>query len=253
MTTHPPIASHGRPGDGDAPEAAGMQPFTIVTGAAAHLPRANVDTDVIIRIERLTTLPNEELGAYAFEALRYRDDGSDDPDFILNQPAFRGAPFLLAGDNFGCGSSREGAVTALQGMGLRCVIAPSFGDIFFSNCFQNGVLPIRLPAAEVEALAAACAGGAALTVDLTRCTLTAPDGTVTPFAIDPLRREGLLHGLDDIGLTLKDDALICDWQREDRQRRPWAWPAAASAVSALKNQSGPTAFTRHEIEPRKVN
>ena len=229
-----------------------IQPFTVVSGAAPYLPSANVDTDVIIRIDRLTALAKNELGPYAMEALRYRPDGSDDPDFILNQPAFRGAPFLLAGDNFGCGSSREGAVWALQGIGVRCVIAPSFGDIFFSNCFQNGVLPIRLPAAGVEALATACAGGAALKVDLTQCTLVAPDGAVTPFAIDPLRREGLLHGLDDIGLTLKDDALICDWQRQDRQRRPWAWPAA-SAVFQSKKQPGPPTFTQLEIVAGKVN
>ena len=209
----------------------GMTPFTAVTGAAAHLPRANVDTDVIIRIERLTTLTKEQLGAYAFEALRFRPDGSDDPDFVLNQPAFRGAPFLLAGDNFGCGSSREGAVTALQGLGLRCVIAPSFGDIFFGNCFQNGVLPIRLPAAEVDALARACAHGEPLTVDLERQTIRTAAGTETAFTVDPLRREGLLHGLDDIGLTLKDDALIEQWQQADRSRRPWAWPVGAPAVA----------------------
>ena len=231
MTTHPPIASPGQPGDGDLPQPAGMQPFTVVTGAAAHLPRANIDTDVIIRIERLTALPKEQLGAYAFEALRYRKDGSDDPDFVLNQPAFRGAPFLLAGDNFGCGSSREGAVTALQGLGLRCVIAPSFGDIFFSNCFQNGVLPIRLPAAEVDALASACAHGEPLSVDLERQTIRTAGGAETAFTVDPLRREGLLHGLDDIGLTLKDDSLIGAWQQADRLRRPWAWPVGTPAVA----------------------
>ena len=153
-----------------------IRPFTVVSGAAPYLPRANIDTDVIIRIERLTSLPKEQLGPYAMEALRYRADGSDDPDFILNRLTFRGAPILLAGDNFGCGSSREGAVWALQGIGVRCVVAPSFGDIFYSNCFQNGVLPIRLPAPEVEALAAACADGAPLTVDLERRMLIAPSG-----------------------------------------------------------------------------
>ncbi|MFZ2307618.1 MAG: 3-isopropylmalate dehydratase small subunit [Rhodoferax sp.] len=204
-----------------------MEAFTIVTGAAAWLPRANVDTDIIIRIERLTaSTGREQLGRYALEALRYREDGSDDPDFILNQPAFRGAPILLAGDNFGCGSSREGAVWALRSMGVRCVIAPSFGDIFFSNCFQNGTLPIRLPAADIELLAKACADGAALTVDLLQGLLTTADGIVIPFFTDPLRRENLMHGLDDIGLTLKDDPLIRTWQADDRQRRPWAWPAA---------------------------
>lgn len=203
-----------------------IQPFTLVTGAAPYLSRANIDTDVIIRIERLTSLAKDQLGPFAMEALRYRDDGTDEPGFVLNQSAFRGAPILLAGDNFGCGSSREGAVWALQGIGIRCVIAPSFGDIFYSNCFQNGVLPIRLPAAEVEALAAACAAGAPMTVDLAQHRLTAPGGIASTFAVDPLRREGLLHGLDDIGLTLKDNALIREWQRDDRLRRPWAWPDA---------------------------
>lgn len=204
-----------------------MQPFTVLTGPAAWLPRANVDTDVIIRIERLTTIGDRsQLGTYAMEALRYREDGSEDPAFVFNQPAFRGAPVLLAGENFGCGSSREGAVWALQGMGVRCVIAPSFGDIFFNNCFQNGMLPIRLAHDAIEALARQCADGAAMTVDLQQRTLAAPDGSTQPFAIDPLRREGLLHGLDDIGLTLKDDALIRAWQAADRERRPWAWPAA---------------------------
>lgn len=206
-----------------------MEAFTIVTGAAAYLPRANVDTDIIIRIERLTAgTGREQLGRYAMEALRYREDGSEDPTFIFNQTAFRGAPILLAGDNFGCGSSREGAVWALRGMGVRCVIAPSFGDIFFNNCFQNGTLPIRLPAAKIESLAQACAGGAALTVDLLQGLLTTASGTVIPFTTDPLRRENLLHGLDDIGLTLKDDTLIHAWQQADRQRRPWAWPAVAT-------------------------
>jgi 3-isopropylmalate/(R)-2-methylmalate dehydratase small subunit len=200
-----------------------LQPFTVVTGAAPYLSRGNLDTDIIIRIDRLAALKRDDLGPYAMEALRYRPDGSEDLGFILNQPAFCNAPFLLAGDNFGCGSSREGAVWALQGIGVRCVIAPSFGDIFFSNCFQNGVLPIRLPAAQIEMLAAACAGGEPLQVDLWQCLLKAPTGEVTPFTVDPMRRECLLNGLDDIGLTLKDDALICAWQREDRQRRPWVW------------------------------
>jgi 3-isopropylmalate/(R)-2-methylmalate dehydratase small subunit len=203
-----------------------IAPFTTVTGAAVPLMRPNVDTDVIIRIERLTTLGKTELGPYAFEALRRRRDGSEDPDCVLNVPRFHQAPVLLAAENFGCGSSREGAVWALQCIGVRCVIAPSYGDIFWSNCFQNGVLPIVLSMAEVEALAAQCVNGASVTVDLQACTITAPGGTVTPFTVDPLRREGLLHGLDDIGLTLKDDALIRAWQAADAQRRPWAWPAA---------------------------
>jgi len=201
-----------------------MQAFTTVTGPAAPLMLANVDTDVIVRIERLTTLDRQALGPYAFEALRYRADGSEDPGFVLNQPAFRGAPLLLADANFGCGSSREGAVWALQAIGVRCVVAPSFGDIFRANCFQNGVLPIRLPAEQVQALAKQAAGGGEFTVDLQAQRLTAPDGTTLPFDIDALRRESLLAGLDEIGLTLQHTDAITAWQANDRALRPWNWP-----------------------------
>lgn len=200
-----------------------MQAFTTVTGCAIPFLRANVDTDLIVRIERLTSLPKDQLGPYAFESLRYRPDGSLDPDCILNAARLRNAPFLLAGDNFGCGSSREGAVWALMCLGIRAVIAPSYGDIFFSNCFQNGMLPIRLPPAQIEALAAHCAGGAPLTVDLQACEIRSGDGAALPFAIDATRREGLLSGLDAIGLTLRDDAAIRAWQARDRVQRPWAW------------------------------
>lgn len=201
-----------------------MQAFTTVTGPAAPLMLANVDTDVIVRIERLTTLDRQALGPYAFEALRYRADGSEDPGFVLNQLAFRGAPLLLADANFGCGSSREGAVWALQAIGVRCVVAPSFGDIFRANCFQNGVLPIRLPAEQVQALAKQAAGGGEFTVDLQAQRLTAPDGTTLPFDIDALRRESLLAGLDEIGLTLQHTDAITAWQANDRALRPWNWP-----------------------------
>lgn len=201
-----------------------MRPFTVVTGPAAPLMRANVDTDLIIRIERLTTLAKDALGPYALEALRYRADGSEDPDFVLNRPAFRGAPILLAEANFGCGSSREGAVWALQAIGVRCVVAPSFGDIFFNNCFQNGVLPIRLAADQVQALAAQAAAGTAFSVDLRQQVLCAPDGTQRHFDVDALRRESLLEGLDDIGLTLKHAAAIDAWEAADRAARPWHWP-----------------------------
>jgi 3-isopropylmalate/(R)-2-methylmalate dehydratase small subunit len=198
-------------------------PFTTVTGPAPWLPQPNLDTDVIIRIERLTALGRGELGPYCLESSRYRADGSEEPDFVLNQPVFRGAPFLLAGANFGCGSSREGAVWALQEIGVRCVIAPSFGDIFFSNCFQNGILPIRLPLTDVEAIAVACADGVPLRVDLEKRLLFPPSRDAIAFAVDPRRREALLNGLDDIGLTLKDDALVRAWQQQDRIARPWVW------------------------------
>jgi 3-isopropylmalate/(R)-2-methylmalate dehydratase small subunit len=205
-----------------------LKPFTVVSGPAPYLSAPNIDTDVMIRIERLTALDRNDLGAYAFEAIRYLADGRENLDFVMNHVAFRGAPILLAGENFGCGSSREGAVWALQGMGVSCVIAPSFGDIFYSNCFQNGMLPIRLPAAEIDAIAKACANGSPLTIDLQHLKIVTPSGLQLTFLVDPVRREGLLNGLDDIGLTLKDDALVREWQCQDRRRRPWAWPATIS-------------------------
>jgi 3-isopropylmalate/(R)-2-methylmalate dehydratase small subunit len=201
------------------------KPFTEVIGPAAPLLRENVDTDVIIRIERLTALDRDQLGPYALEALRFQADGSEDPAFILNQPAFRTAPILLAGSNFGCGSSREAAVWALLARGIRCVIAPSFGDIFFSNCFQNGLLPVRLPQARIDLLAAAARTGVPLKVDLRQGMITGPGGEAVPFTVDPLRREGLLLGLDDIESTLRNDEGIRAWQRKDRGERPWAWLA----------------------------
>jgi 3-isopropylmalate/(R)-2-methylmalate dehydratase small subunit len=200
-----------------------MQPFTKITGPAAPLLRANIDTDVILRIERLTGMAREQLGRYAFEALRYRKDGSDDPDFVLNRPAFRQAPILLAGENFGCGSSREGAVWALMAAGLRCVIAESFGDIFYNNCFQNGMLPVALPAAKVKDLAAEAADGAPLTVDLVKCAIAMPSGEEIRFEIDASRRETLIDGLDDISRTLRQKSDIIAWQAKDRLGRSWIW------------------------------
>ncbi|GAA5237088.1 3-isopropylmalate dehydratase small subunit [Verticiella sediminum] len=203
-----------------------MTPFTRLHGPAAPLMLANVDTDVIIRIERLATLARDQLGPYALEALRFDADGSEAPGFVLNQPPFRNAPILLAGENFGCGSSREAAVWALMDIGIRCVIAPSFGDIFFNNCFQNGMLPIRLDAPRLQALAAAAATGAPVGVDLAACVIEPPHGEAIPFTVDVQRREGLLLGLDDIQLTLRERADILDWQQQDRRLRPWAWPAS---------------------------
>ena len=202
-----------------------MQPFTTLTGRAAPLMLANVDTDVIVRIERLTSEPRAALGRFAFEALRYGGDGGEVGSFVLNRPEFRGAPILLTGPNFGCGSSREGAVWALQGLGVRCVIAPSFGDIFFNNCFQNGVLPIRLGAEQVRSLALQAEHGGTFTVDLRACTLQAPDGAQTAFEVDRLHRESLLEGVDEIGLTLKHADAIAAWQSADRAAHPWRWPS----------------------------
>jgi 3-isopropylmalate/(R)-2-methylmalate dehydratase small subunit len=200
-----------------------MQPFTRIAGPAAPLLRANIDTDVIIRIERLTGVPREQLGRYAFEALRYRGDGSEDPDFALNRTNFRNAPILIAGENFGCGSSREGAVWALMAAGLRCVIAESFGDIFYNNCFQNGMLPVVLPAVTVAQLAGEAADGAPFTVDLVEQMILSPQGEAITFDIDTQRRQALLDGLDDISLTLKRLPEIVAWQSHDRMGRPWIW------------------------------
>ena len=203
-----------------------MQPFTTITGPAAPLLQPNIDTDVIIRIDRLTQLPRQELGRHAFGPLRFRPDGSEDPGFVLNRPAFRGAPILIAGANFGCGSSREGAVWALMGAGIRCVIAPSFGDIFFANCFQNGLLPIALPEAEVRRIAQETEnsqGAGRSTVDLKRQVVITPEGREVPFTVDARRRDALLEGLDDVALTMKRQDDIAAWQARDRAAHPWVW------------------------------
>ena len=198
--------------------------FTVLAGIAAPLMRANIDTDTVIRIERLTGAKPHETAPWLFESLRFRVDGSVDPDFTLNQPAFRDAPILLTGENFGCGSSREGAVWALKYSGIRCVIAPSFGDIFANNCFQNFVLPVTLPSAQVERLAKQCAGGnARMTVDLERQVVVSPYGEDMPFEIEAIRRSALLEGLDEIGQTLKQEAAIAEFQAGDRAARPWVW------------------------------
>ncbi len=196
-----------------------MQPFTTLTGPAAPLLRDNIDTDIIIRVERLAGTSRESMGAVAFETWRFLPDGSENPDFVLNQPRFRGAPILLTGSNFGCGSSREGAVWAMMGMGLRCVVAESFGDIFFNNCFQNGMLPIRLDPAVIARLAAT---PGPVTVDLAAQVVVAGNDRV-PFEIEPMRRTALLEGLDEIGLTLQHAAAIASYQAADRAERPWVW------------------------------
>ncbi len=202
-----------------------MTPLRRITGPAAPLMAENVNTDVIIRIERLSLLAREELGAYAFEAWRYRADGSEDPDFVLNRPEWRGAPILLAGANFGCGSSREGAVWALNALGIRCVIAPGFGAIFANNCYQNATLPVVLPAETVAALAETARADPAdpFTVDLEEQRVAPPEGAPVPFEIDPLRRRGLLEGLDDIGLTTQRLDDIRAFRAADRGRRPWVY------------------------------
>jgi 3-isopropylmalate/(R)-2-methylmalate dehydratase small subunit len=202
-----------------------MERFTTIRSPAAPLMLRDVDTDVIIPMRRLVAMRGGDLGRYAFEPLRYGEQGADGPpkpEFVLNRPEYADAEILLAGENFGCGSSREPAVWAVRALGYRCVIAPSFGDIFFKNCFQSSLLPIVLPAQELEALAEeARAPGARFTVDLERTTLTTPGGRVVPFEVNAARREALLEGLDDIGLTLKREAEIAAFAAADRERRPW--------------------------------
>jgi 3-isopropylmalate/(R)-2-methylmalate dehydratase small subunit len=202
-----------------------MEPVDVIRSVAAALPQANIDTEVIIPIARLIANPREQLGRYAFEPLRYRADGTPDPGFLLNDPRFEGARILVAGENFGCGSSREHAVWALRGMGYACVIAPSFGDIFRANCFQIGMLPVTLDAVDVERLFAqiAVAPHPVCEVDLTGCTVVFPEGDIVPFSIDPERRTALLEGLDEIGLTRKHATDIETFQERDRVDRPWVY------------------------------
>jgi 3-isopropylmalate/(R)-2-methylmalate dehydratase small subunit len=204
-----------------------MEKFTVLRAVAAPLLRENIDTDIIIRIERLVgTTGRSALGQHAFESWRYRADGSENPEFILNREPYSRAQILIAGRNFGCGSSREGAVWALQQRGIRAVLAPSFGDIFFNNCFQNGVLPVVIEDATIHAIALQVEGDPArnlVTVDLTRQVVVAPDDAETPFRVDPLRREGLLQGLDDIALTQRRSAEMAEFEAKDRARRPWIY------------------------------
>ena len=209
-----------------------MRKFETVTGIAAPYPFANIDTDRIIRIERCARTPRDEMGRWAFEMERFAADGSENPDFVLNRAPFRDAQILVAGENFGCGSSREMAVWAVGGLGIRCVIAPSFGEIFFGNCFQNGILPIRLPATVVESIQQRLSGATAqapeqavLVVDLERQLLSSAWGEQLPFEVDPLGREALLEGLDPIDLTLKRNAAIDAFEAKQRLERPWVWEA----------------------------
>ncbi|MEM7018710.1 MAG: 3-isopropylmalate dehydratase small subunit [Pseudomonadota bacterium] len=216
-----------------------MRALNIVTGVAAPMMLANVDTDVITPMQRLVNLHNADLGKWAFEPLRFvstpplgqEDEGErvENPEFVLNQPTWRNAPILLAGPNFGCGSSRETAVWALDQMGFRVVIAASFGDIFEANCFQNGVLPIRLPNEQVEQFAALArqvpTEGQQFQVDLEQCMITAPDGDKQKFEVDSWQREALLSGRDAIEQTLTRAGAIKSWQAKDMEQRPWVWKA----------------------------
>ncbi len=201
-----------------------MQPFTKLSGIAAALPLPNIDTDQIIPARFLKTIKRTGLGSALFYAMRYRADGSEDPDFILNKEPWRQAQILIAGPNFGCGSSREHAPWALCDFGIRCIIAPEFADIFYNNCFKNGILPIKLPQAVCDVLAedAMLGANARLTVDLDRQVVVRPNGEEIRFEIDPFRKRCLLEGLDDIALTLAHADKIAAYEARRRTAEPWA-------------------------------
>jgi 3-isopropylmalate/(R)-2-methylmalate dehydratase small subunit len=212
-----------------------MEKFTRVTGVAAPLMRANIDTDVIIPVKRLIGYQQHELGAFAMEPYRFRPDGSENPDFALNQPRYRGAKVLFTAENFGCGSSRESAVWALGAYGFRCIVAPGFGDIFANNAFQNGMLLIVMPRDKVDAIASELESAPSpnVTVDLQDCTIITPSGERIAFEIDGERRQALLEGRDEISMTLLRDADIRAFQERDRAARPW--------IYQTKPQRGPAA------------
>ena len=201
-----------------------MEKFTTLEGVAAPMRIINVDTDMVIPKQYLKTIKRTGLGKGLFSEMRYKDDGSENPDFILNKPAYRKAKILVAGDNFGCGSSREHAPWALLDFGLRCVISTSFADIFYNNCFKNGILPIRVSQAELEKLMddAERGANAVLTIDLETQEIRGPDGGVIAFEIDAFRKHCLLEGLDEIGLTLQKADKISDYERQAEAARPWA-------------------------------
>jgi 3-isopropylmalate/(R)-2-methylmalate dehydratase small subunit len=202
-----------------------MDKFTTLDGIAAPLPMINVDTDKIIPKQFLKTIKRTGLGKALFDEMRYKNDGSENPDFILNKPAYRQAKVLVAGENFGCGSSREHAPWALLDFGIRCVIASSFADIFYNNCFKNGILPIKLPQEVVDELMddARKGANARLSIDLEKQTITRPDGGVVKFEIDGFRKHCLLNGLDDVGLTLQKAPAIGSFEEKNKLSQPWLW------------------------------
>jgi 3-isopropylmalate/(R)-2-methylmalate dehydratase small subunit len=201
-----------------------MDKFTTLTAVAAPLPMINIDTDAIIPKQFLKTIKRTGLGKYLFYEMRYDDDGKEKPDFVLNRPAYRQAKILIAGENFGCGSSREHAPWALADFGIRCVVSTSFADIFHNNCFQNGILPVKVSKEDLEKLLddAKRGANATLTVDLEKQEIRGPDGGVVRFAIDPFRKRCLLEGLDNIGLTMESAAAIDAYEQRTHARRPWA-------------------------------
>jgi 3-isopropylmalate/(R)-2-methylmalate dehydratase small subunit len=201
-----------------------MQKFTKLTGVAAPLPLINVDTDKIIPKNYLKTIVRTGLGKALFSEIRYNEDGSEKPDFVLNKPAYRKAEVLVTGENFGCGSSREHAPWALLDFGIRCVISTSFADIFYNNCFKNGILPIKVSQADLDKLMddANRGANAKLTVDLETQEIRGPDGGCITFEVDPHRKHCLLNGLDDVGLTLQNEGAIRSYEDKATAARPWA-------------------------------
>ncbi|WP_029041252.1 3-isopropylmalate dehydratase small subunit [Cucumibacter marinus] len=200
-----------------------MEKFTTLTGVAAPLPIINIDTDMIIPKQYLKTIKRTGLGTALFAEMRYDESGNENPDFVLNKPAYREASIIVAGDNFGCGSSREHAPWALKDFGVRCVISTSFADIFYNNCFKNGILPIAVSEEQLNALMddAERGANATLTVDLEAQTIKGPDGGEIHFDIDPSRKQALLEGLDDIGLTLEKADTISTFETRLDADRPW--------------------------------
>ena len=201
-----------------------MEKFTNLTGTAAPMPLVNIDTDMIIPKQFLKTIKRTGLGANLFDEMRFDREGNEIEDFVLNQPAYRKAEILVAGENFGCGSSREHAPWALMDFGIRCVISTSFADIFYNNCFKNGILPIVLPQEDVDKLMddASRGANATLTVDLETQTIQGPDGGEITFEVDPFRKHCLLNGLDDIGLTIEAAADAIDtFEAKASAQRPW--------------------------------
>ncbi|GHC65865.1 3-isopropylmalate dehydratase small subunit [Neogemmobacter tilapiae] len=200
-----------------------MDKFTTLTGIAAPMPLVNIDTDMIIPKQFLKTIQRSGLGKNLFDEMRYTLEGQEIPDFVLNQPAYRQAQIIIAGDNFGCGSSREHAPWALLDFGIRCVVSTSFADIFFNNCFKNGILPIILPQDQVDVLMEDAKKGANArqTVDLEAQTITTSDGQSFGFDVDPFRKHCLLNGLDDIGLTLEKVSAIDSFEMTASAARPW--------------------------------
>ncbi len=201
-----------------------MDKFTKLTGVAAPLPIVNVDTDMIIPKDYLKTIKRTGLAKGLFAEMRFNEDGSENPDFILNKPAYRNAQILVAGDNFGCGSSREHAPWALLDFGIRCVISTSFADIFYNNCFKNGILPIKVSQDDLDKLMddAERGANATLTVDLEALEIRGPDGGVITFDLDEFKRHCLLNGLDDIALTMEKAPSIEIFEKQNAETRPWA-------------------------------